>query len=57
MRLQFRNKKRRIERQQQAIERRAAYDALTIDQKIALTINRPGASHHEFAGLFGEIKA
>jgi hypothetical protein len=33
MRLRFRNKRRRIERVQQAAERQAAYDALTPQQK------------------------
>jgi hypothetical protein len=42
MRLQLRNKKRRIERQQQAAERQDVYDALTPQQKLDRALARGG---------------
>ena len=44
MRQRFRNKKRRIERQEEATERQARYDAMSPDDKVYLAASRPGFS-------------
>ena len=60
MKLQHRNKKRRIERQQEAVERQAAYDALTPQQKFDRIVARDflghcGASKRETTALVSEF--
>jgi len=57
MRRREQNKRRRIERQEEATARQATYDAMSIAAKVALTVNRPGGSHREFARLFPHIGA
>ena len=49
------DKKRRVERQEQAVERRARYDALTNEQRIARIVGRPGWSEREAARLGATI--
>lgn len=51
MRQRFRNKKRRIERQEEATARQATYDALSLVQKIERA--RAGGGKRELERLFG----
>lgn len=54
MRQRFRNKKRRIERQEQAAERQARFDAMTTVEKF----NRPGLRPgREFDRLLATLNA
>lgn len=47
MRQRFRNKRRRVERQEEAKVRQAEYDALSLRDRLALTDLRPGESFRE----------
>ena len=51
MRQRFRNKRRRVERQEEAAERQARYDALSYAEKIERTNTRPGISEREHLRL------
>lgn len=45
------NKRRRVERQEQAAARQATYDALSLAEKIDRTNTRPGISEREHLRL------
>ena len=51
MRQRDRNKRRRIERQEEAAERQTTYNALSYAEKIELTNTRPGISRREHERL------